>query len=284
MNMQTSSVQITVIFLIVCALLLGIAIGGFIASLRQGKKPDVPESESQTMPDRPSGAADAHQGWAYRDLIRLRKDPESEALEVVLAGQTFRSATEMSAVQRTLAGYAANDLRAWLNLQAAPDQTAVNLTTLAASVAVAPSVAEAGSETTPVQITVTAQPVAASPGRNGKADLLSSEPAENDKVEDPKKRKRGRLMGVITRALGSDVPSVRLVTKSIAVQVNQILHDKLKDTPLESRGICLMELPGQEMVVMIGLDKYDSVSAVPDEEIRAVLQSAVNEWLARSTP
>jgi hypothetical protein len=38
------------------------------------------------------------------------------------------------------------------------------------------------------------------------------------------------------------------------------------------------------MVVMIGLDKYDSVGAVPDEEVRAVLQSAVNEWLTKSTP
>ena len=44
-----------------------------------------------------------------------------------------------------------------------------------------------------------------------------------------------------------------------------------------------MELPGQEMVVMIGQDLYDSVGAVPDDEIRGVIQLAVNEWLARSS-
>ena len=70
----------TSIFLIVCALLLGISIGGYIVTLRQGKKTAEPDKESQTS-----------------DLIRLRKDPASGALEVVIAGQTFRSEAEMSA-------------------------------------------------------------------------------------------------------------------------------------------------------------------------------------------
>jgi len=39
-----------------------------------------------------------------------------------------------------------------------------------------------------------------------------------------------------------------------------------------------MELPGKGMVVMIGLDQYDSVNDVPDSEIQAVLRAAVKEW------
>ena len=254
----------TSIFLIVCALLLGISIGGYIATLRQAKKTDETEKESQN-----------------NDLIRLRKDPANSALEVVIAGQTFRSAAEMSAVQRTLAGYAVDDLRSWLSAQAASDQTALSP---AAAAAAAKGIPAAESSTAKVvSEAAPAQPVEDPSVLPSFLDQQIEPPAENAEAEDPKKRKRVGLIGALTRALGTDAPSKRMVTVSIAVQVNAILQKKLKDTPLESRGICLMELPGQDMVVIIGPDQFDSVNAVPDDEIRGVIQSAVNEWLARST-
>jgi hypothetical protein len=267
MNLTTS------IFLIVCALLLGISIGGYVVTLRQGKKTAESNKESQTS-----------------DLIRLCKDPASGALEVVIAGQAFRSEAEMSAVQRTLAGYALNDLRSWLSPQATSSQTAespaaaADATAAVAAVAAAVVATQAESSTTKAVSETTSPPPVENPSvlpniSNQQSDI----PVENAEAEEPKKRKRGGLIGLFTRAISADVSSTRIVTASIAVQVNTILQKKLKGTPLESRGICLMELPGQEMVVMIGLDKYDSVNAVPDDEIRAVLQSAVNEWLARST-
>ena len=274
MNLTTS------IFLSVCALLLGISIGGYIVTLRQGKKTAEPDKESQAG-----------------DLIRLRKDPVSGALEVGLAGQTVRSEAEMSAVQRTLAGYALNDLRSWLSPQATSSQQTVERsadTAVPTSADAAGAViAAAGSSIVPAEAdistgktvseTTPAQPVESSSVQPELLDQQNDIPAEITQVEEPKKRKRGGLIGVFTRAISSDVPSPRIVTVSIAVQVNTILQKKLKGTPLESRGICLMELPGHEMVVMIGTDQYDSVGAVPDDEIRAVIQSSVNEWLARST-
>lgn len=65
---------------------------------------------------------------------------------------------------------------------------------------------------------------------------------------------------------------------SIAAQVDAILQEKLKGTELEKRGVRLMELPGKGMVVMIGLDQYDTVEDVPFPEIKALLKSAVAEW------
>jgi hypothetical protein len=265
MNMSTS------IFLIVCALCLGIAIGGYFVNLRRGKKADEPGSKSQAS-----------------DLISLRKDPSDGALEVVVAGKAYKSASEMNSVQRTLVGYAASDLRTWLSPQVVAEQPSVSIPPATAAAAgiqetgvtpsSEPSTAEAVSEP------VAAQPVSSPSVQNGDLEKQSSLPADGEKEEEATKPKRGGLIGLITRALATDVLSTQRVPASIAKQVNNILQKKLKDTPLESRGICLMELPGQEMVVMIGLDKYDSVGAVPDEEVRAVLQSAVNEWLTKSTP
>jgi hypothetical protein len=243
----------TVIFFVICAFCLGIALGGFLAGLRQEKKP-----RGQVIDSQPG------------DLIHLGKDPESGSLQVILAGQVFHTVAEMSNVQRALAGYAANDLRAWLSPQTTAAQPAESKTSgdgEGSDVDAAP--APASVPTSPPAVTLSGPELGVGMAPEAEEDL--------------KKRKRGGFIGMITRALSAETSSLRFATKSIAVQVNEILQEKLKDTPLESRGICLIEMPGQEMVVMIGLDKYDSVSAVPDDEVRGVLQSAVNEWLARST-
>ncbi len=65
---------------------------------------------------------------------------------------------------------------------------------------------------------------------------------------------------------------------SIAAQVDEILQELLTGTPLERRGIRLMELPEQGMVVMIGLEKFATVDEVPYDDVRAVLKTAVARW------
>jgi len=69
---------------------------------------------------------------------------------------------------------------------------------------------------------------------------------------------------------------------SIAAQIDEILQQKLENTPLEERGIRLMEQAGQGITVMVGLDKYDSVEAVPEAVVRAIIREAVAEWEARA--
>lgn len=66
--------------------------------------------------------------------------------------------------------------------------------------------------------------------------------------------------------------------QSIAAQIDEILQEKLAGTPLAERGIKLMELPDQGMVVMVGMDKYTDLTQVPDEQVRAVIGEAVAAW------
>jgi hypothetical protein len=126
------------------------------------------------------------------------------------------------------------------------------------------------------QVAASSKPKDAQKAKNGL-------PEEMDGQVETQKAKRFSIGSTLSRFLWSETSTELLSPISPAVQVNLILQEKLKNTPLEDRGICLMELPGQDMVVMIGEDKYDSVSAVPDDEIRGIIQASVNEWLARST-
>jgi hypothetical protein len=66
--------------------------------------------------------------------------------------------------------------------------------------------------------------------------------------------------------------------ESIVAQIDAILQVKLQDTPYASQGVRLMELPGQGMVVIIGLNKYQEINEIPDGQIRRLIQEAVADW------
>jgi hypothetical protein len=87
-------------------------------------------------------------------------------------------------------------------------------------------------------------------------------------------------VNVLARAVTSDV-NVDTPPPTIAAQVDEILQEKLEESPLKPRGIRLMELPDRGMVVLVGMDHYDGVDAVPDPEIKALIREAVAEWEAR---
>ncbi len=86
---------------------------------------------------------------------------------------------------------------------------------------------------------------------------------------------------VFTRALQPQVQPKHPFTRSIAEQVDEILQEMLETSPLHSKAIRLLELPQRGMVVMIGLDQYQGVDAVPDEEVRSIIRAAVAEWERR---
>lgn len=69
---------------------------------------------------------------------------------------------------------------------------------------------------------------------------------------------------------------------SIAAQVDEILQEMLEGTPLEKRGIRLMELPGQGMVVLVGVEKFTTVDEVPYDDVRKAIKIAVARWEAHN--
>ncbi len=69
---------------------------------------------------------------------------------------------------------------------------------------------------------------------------------------------------------------------SIVEQINDILQETIKDTPLAGRMIRLVEDPREGVVVWIGLEHYPGVDAVPDQEVKAALRIAASEWERRT--
>ncbi len=139
-----------------------------------------------------------------------------------------------------------------------PDSTQIE-----ARISAAPPKASAQAESAP-------RPV--STASSTSADLPAAPPAQRPTIT---------AVNVLARALQSEVRAPEPPPRSIAVQIDEILQEKLASSPMASRGIRLLELPNKGMVVMVGLNQYEGVEAVPDEEIRQVIRAAVAEWEQR---
>jgi hypothetical protein len=106
-------------------------------------------------------------------------------------------------------------------------------------------------------------------------------PMEMPVVTPPEQRPTISAVNVLARAIQGDIKTPQPAAKSIAAQVDEILQEMLATSPLNSNAIRLLELPGKGLVVMVGLEQYEGVDAVPDVEIRNLIRSAVAEWERR---
>jgi hypothetical protein len=98
-----------------------------------------------------------------------------------------------------------------------------------------------------------------------------------------KPARRGPL-DILKTSIEADIRSTfKSAPKSLAAQVDEILQEKLASTNLSDRGIRIMDTPSADLVVMVGLSKYDGIEAVPDPEIQAVIREAVAEWGRRAS-
>ncbi|HXF84365.1 MAG TPA: hypothetical protein VNK49_03170 [Anaerolineales bacterium] len=71
---------------------------------------------------------------------------------------------------------------------------------------------------------------------------------------------------------------------SLVGQINAILQKQIANTPLASKGIILMESPSGGVNVYVGINKYEGIDQVPNEEIKAAIRAAIAEWEKKYTP
>ena len=71
---------------------------------------------------------------------------------------------------------------------------------------------------------------------------------------------------------------------SIVGQINMVLQARIAHTPLATPGIVLLESPTGGVNVYIGVEKYEGVDAVPNEEVKAAIRAAIAEWETKFTP
>jgi hypothetical protein len=91
----------------------------------------------------------------------------------------------------------------------------------------------------------------------------------------------GGLIDGIVRAVQADVRDpIRI--KSIAEQIDDVLQEQMKTSPLEKRGIRMANDLDGGVLIWVGLDKFHGIDEIKDPEVQAAIRAAAAEWRRRT--
>jgi len=71
---------------------------------------------------------------------------------------------------------------------------------------------------------------------------------------------------------------------SMVGQINEILQLRIAGTNLAAQGVTMLESPSGGVNVYVGINKYEGVDGVPNEEVKAAIRAAIAEWEKKYTP
>lgn len=245
--------NLTPILIPFAALLVGWAIGFFDSNMRTSNKIKKAEESAQVaIKQAEDKIAEAQAKLASASEIPIAVDDpgllriknKNGLLTLDLDGTRVNPST-LTAEQRKRLIEMLNAMRPWLEGKSAP--TPEPLTPPPAKPATA------------------SQPVA-SPPPQPVTQLQASAPVSST----PAKKKK------------DDEPEAP--PTSIVGQINAILQANIANTPLETRGVSLMESISGGVNVYVGVTRYEAIDDIPDEEIKATIRAAIAEWEKKYTP
>jgi hypothetical protein len=106
-------------------------------------------------------------------------------------------------------------------------------------------------------------------------DLSLMKAGMGKKVETP-------LSGAANQqAINLDEAPKRKLT--IVEQVDEILQELLSESPLKEKKIRLSEIYNKGVVVWIGTHYFEGIDAVPDEEVKQLIKTAVKKWEVKNS-
>ncbi len=186
------------------------------------------------------------------EITTLWRELPHGALRADFSGATVKSSEELTSDQRDQLKTVMNDLVNWIGPTAVTSTAVV----VAPAAVVAPAFPSA-----PI-----VQP-APEPIPQPTAKPLPAKPA-------PIQKQNEETDQLVT------APIEKKTAQSIVAQIDDILQTQIKGTPLESRGIRLVESPTHGVTVWIGLKAYQGMDTIPDEEVNLAIRTAVKEWEA----
>ncbi len=245
---------------VVCVIL------GFLASVLVNTLSEENEPPAGGTDEAPPGGKKGR----YTPVFRVWREKESGALIVEMDGKAMTAPSPLNQTQRERLESTVRDLRGWLGMGLAGTQS---------SQADNAPVAQAPRPAIPTAPPVVVAQAAKAADERGMA-AGEAVPARAISYSPPAR------MPVSTSTpaaqppapKGKEEPAAAPVSKSIVLQIEDILQDMIAGTDLEQRDVHLLEDPIRGVVVQIGIEHFEGIDAVPDPYIKGIIQSAVQEW------
>lgn len=222
------------------------------------------------------------------EITSLMRDKQTQDLVVQMDGNFYTSAQELSSTQQHRLNFTSNVLVNWLGQPAGEEPTVppykIETTEQPAAQVVSSKPAEQVNMAVPVAHVE-------APSSIDNPEFNEWIPAENLPAEQPaphvppfEVEATPEVKPVSTQF--SDVvggfinpkPKPASAYKSIAMQINDILQERVAGTPFEIRGISVSDAPDHGVSVSLDGKEYSGVKEIPDEAVRNLIRSAVMEW------
>ncbi len=213
-------------------------------------------------PVSPTPPAPSASGLA--EVVRLLRNPQSGEFAVQVDGYIYHHPSQLSSSQQRLLAAGGSLLQKWLAIP--PTAVPIPPPTPAAPGASLPVMGAAAGAAAAGAAPITPP----APSRPALAGL---------KVEPGIQPVKAKPLEAISRT--ASTPAAAPQFRSIPEQIDEILQQRLRGTPLEGRGIALMLDPVEGVMVKVDSARYPGVDAVPDEEVRSAIKGAVAEWERR---
>ncbi len=254
----------TILIVAIVSVAIGYFAGYILSSNRKSKSdPDTETVPTETVEQGPRFESD-------RLLMVLWSKTHDGPLYADVNGKPLHSPTELSQVERAKVDRAINNFQMWLgrpilrtgNTGSLPPQP---------EIMIQPVVEQ--SPTTEISDTpANVESPEAIPTQEKVVEVVAPEiPAILEQEAPPVKP----IPAVIS--LKSKPKTNVQVTKSIVEQINDLIQDKITNTPLAETGIKIQETP-KGVIVWIGNQSYPGLDTVPEGEAKQMIRKVVAEW------
>lgn len=194
----------------------------------------------------------------YTPVFRVWREKQAGTLVVEMDGKAMINPDPLNEIQRERLEHSVRDLRAWLGMGLPAAQV---------------SQPEETTQTATVEDDLSRLIAPANPTAYSSAPSVPPPARVSRTPVDPRAASVPPIVGK-----GKEEPIIPPVARSIVLQIEDILQDMITGTPLEQRGVHLLEDPMRGVIVQVGLEQFEGIDAVTDAHVRGVIQSAVQEW------
>lgn len=223
--------------------------------------------------DQPSQKSDAPPG-GLQPAVRLWRSRKTGQIAVEIDQKTFYEPGELDNRRRKFLTGLVSELEQWVGVEIPANRMPSVTLPPAGSFPAGPVV---GEPVTP------AQPAADLGGLSSTA-----QPRPQIQTPGPQVRKDPKadvtppsleLSDIISSALVQEKSKEKpVLTKSIAMQIDEIIQRRLPETAYRGRNIRLRDMPGGGISVFVDEERFTGVDDVRDLGVRELLQACIAEW------
>lgn len=251
---------------VVCVIL------GFLASVLVNTLTEEGDATTEVTEETPPGGRKGR----YTPVFRVWREKGAGTMVVEMDGKSMVSPEPLNAVQRERLERTVRELRGWLGMGLVEVQPAQPEPTLRSEAAV-PGEANMEHEGLEADLRRVFGSEQAIPAEN--PPVVVPPPVRSaTPYSPPAQSGTAALQPAQAGKVKGKEEIVPAAARSIVMQIEDILQDMIAGTELETRGVHLMEDPIRGVVVQVGLENFEGIDAVPDPQIKGIIQSAVQTW------